>query len=276
MKAFAGCLPVEFTQRVVDFCCSGDQIGKKPDARGYVFLEDPEGSGRVRTRNMNSPTRGFGNEDGPLNFSEKQRRRCIYLQARVDPKSLILRGPQNGVVTVSTMESRKVAAMERLFYLSHQVYHSKVLRSVLTRILPVAAGPSLVAFVLGMPQLEANGLRWYLTRGSLGPGQYYSQILLYMFFNIPWYPLILLHLLLSGLLFIVSRRTHPKLAWLSFFPGGNILVVVKIAGKPLWWILILLIPLSWPTMFIPLSNWESPIASVIERASLLLPLPFLL
>ena len=98
--------------------------------------------------NMNSPTRGFGNEDGPLNFSEKQRRRCIYLQARVDPKSLILRGPQNGVVTVSTMESRKVAAMERLFYLSHQVYHSKVSAEVcITRILPVAAVLSLVAFV---------------------------------------------------------------------------------------------------------------------------------
>ncbi len=41
----------------------------------------------------------------------------------------------------------------------------------------------------------------------------------------------------------IAQRTHTKDAWLAWIPLLNIILMLNIAQKPLWWILLFLVPL---------------------------------
>ena len=41
----------------------------------------------------------------------------------------------------------------------------------------------------------------------------------------------------------IARKTNTKNDWLAWIPIANIILLLEIARKPLWWLLLLLIPL---------------------------------
>ncbi len=42
---------------------------------------------------------------------------------------------------------------------------------------------------------------------------------------------------------VLSRKTNTPDAWMSWVPILNIFQIIRIAGKPLWWFILFLIPL---------------------------------
>ncbi len=46
----------------------------------------------------------------------------------------------------------------------------------------------------------------------------------------------------SGLmLFLIAKKTNTALPWLGFIPIANIILMVQIARKPIWWLAVLLL-----------------------------------
>jgi len=41
----------------------------------------------------------------------------------------------------------------------------------------------------------------------------------------------------------IARKTNTKNDWLAWIPIANIILLLEIARKPLWWLLLLVIPL---------------------------------
>jgi hypothetical protein len=41
----------------------------------------------------------------------------------------------------------------------------------------------------------------------------------------------------------IARKTNTKNDWLAWIPIANMILLLEIARKPLWWLLLLLIPL---------------------------------
>lgn len=41
----------------------------------------------------------------------------------------------------------------------------------------------------------------------------------------------------------IANKTHTENAWLAWIPIGNVILMLNVAKKPLWWFLLLLIPL---------------------------------
>jgi hypothetical protein len=41
----------------------------------------------------------------------------------------------------------------------------------------------------------------------------------------------------------IATKTHTENAWLAWIPIANIILMLNIAGKPIWWIVLMLIPL---------------------------------
>ena len=42
----------------------------------------------------------------------------------------------------------------------------------------------------------------------------------------------------------IATKTHTENAWLAWIPIANVILMLTIAKKPLWWILLFLIPLA--------------------------------
>ena len=61
---------------------------------------------------------------------------------------------------------------------------------------------------------------------------------------------IALYLFVSFMLFLIAKKTNTSLPWLAFIPIANIVLMLNIAGKPLWWLLLLLVPLASPLLAI--------------------------
>jgi tetratricopeptide (TPR) repeat protein len=52
---------------------------------------------------------------------------------------------------------------------------------------------------------------------------------------------VLIYLIFAFFLFLIARKTNTDMAWLAFIPIANIYLMVKIAGKPWWWLLIMIL-----------------------------------
>ena len=55
--------------------------------------------------------------------------------------------------------------------------------------------------------------------------------------------IIILYLFFAGCLYKIAKRTKTENAFLSFIPLGNLYIMTEIAQKPVWWIVLLLIPI---------------------------------
>ena len=42
----------------------------------------------------------------------------------------------------------------------------------------------------------------------------------------------------------IATKTHTENAWLAWIPIANVILMLAVAKKPLWWILLFLIPLA--------------------------------
>src|SRR5208283_2291762 len=297
LKAFAGRLLPELTQRVVDFCGSEGQMGEAPAAPEYVFSKDPEGTGLIRGRSMRSARQVVGDEDPRLDFLETGKRRCNYLHAELDPNSVILRGPRNEPISVKTVEEQKVSAIGKLRHFSHQAYHSGTFWGAVNKVWPIAAVLFVVVVALQILHSQTPQTQAYALCGGVGylvatlAGEIVARGAIQYgtspappFGNILWHAMILFHFFSAAMLFIIARRTSSRFAWLAFFPGANILLMLRMASKPLWWALLLLLPLLWPAAAFmqPLPAGSPHLVGlsgiigglVVERALILLSLPF--
>jgi len=297
LKAFAGLLSPELTQRVVDFCCSGGQMGESPAPPEYVFFKDPEGTGLVRRRGVKLARQVFDNGDPRFGFLEAGKRRCSYLHAELDPNSVILRGPLNEPISVTTVEGQKVSAISKLRHFSDQVYHSGTFWRAVNKVWPIAEVLSVAIVALQVLHSQTPQTQAYALCGGVGylvatlAGEIVARGAIQygtspapQFGNILWYAMILFHFFSAAMLFIIARRTSSRFAWLAFFPGANIFLMLRIANKPLWWALLLLLPLLWPAAAFmqPLPSGSPHLVGlsgiigglVVERALILLSLPF--
>jgi hypothetical protein len=290
LKAFAGLLSPELTKSVVDFCCFGDQVVEAPAPSEYVFTKDPEGAGLVRRRGTKSTRQIFDTEDPRLTFLDAGKRRCVYLHAELKSNSVILRGPLNQPISVITGEGPGLSGIENLRQFSHQVYDSEIFRAVVGRVLAIAAVLAVVALALQIPQAQTHALGGCVSLGALVGGMAASVLRQWStspappFVTILWSAMILVHFFSAMMLFILARRTCPRLAWLAFCPAANIFLMVRIAGKPVWWTLLLLLPLlAPPAVFMqPLPAESVGVGTlagmlggaVSERVLVLLSLPF--
>src|SRR5208337_1195914 len=139
LKGFAGRLSPELTERVVDFCCSGGDIGEAPATPEYVFFKDPKGTAVICRRSVKSARQVIGDGDPRVNVLEAGKRRCSYLHAELDSNSVILRGPRNEPISVRTVEGQKVSAISKLRHFSDQVYHSGTFWRAVNKVWPIAA-----------------------------------------------------------------------------------------------------------------------------------------
>ena len=57
---------------------------------------------------------------------------------------------------------------------------------------------------------------------------------------------IVLYLFLSFMLFLIAKKTNTSLPWLAFIPIAQVVLMLNIAGKPLWWLLLLALPVVIP------------------------------
>jgi len=54
---------------------------------------------------------------------------------------------------------------------------------------------------------------------------------------------IVLYLYITLSIFFIANKTGTDNAWFAFIPILNILLLIQIADKPIWWILLCFIPL---------------------------------
>jgi hypothetical protein len=67
--------------------------------------------------------------------------------------------------------------------------------------------------------------------------------------GIAWY----VYLALS--LQTIARKTHTPKGWLAWIPVGNLVLMIKIAKKPMWWIAPFLIPFASPAIALVGKLW---------------------
>jgi Tfp pilus assembly protein PilF len=61
---------------------------------------------------------------------------------------------------------------------------------------------------------------------------------------------IVFYLFLSFMLFLIAKKTNTSLPWLAFIPIAQVVLMLNISGKPLWWLILLLLPLASPALAI--------------------------
>ena len=59
---------------------------------------------------------------------------------------------------------------------------------------------------------------------------------------------IIIYLFCSFMLFLIARKTNTNLPWLTFIPIANVILMINIAGKPLKWLLLFLVPILAPLL----------------------------
>lgn len=52
---------------------------------------------------------------------------------------------------------------------------------------------------------------------------------------------------------VIGQKLNVENAWLAWIPFGNAYVMFKAAGKPIWWILLMLVP--FVNMFVACMVW---------------------
>ncbi len=57
---------------------------------------------------------------------------------------------------------------------------------------------------------------------------------------------LVLYIFFAVMLFLIARKTNTSMAWLAFIPIANLYLMVSIAGKPIWWLVLLLLPAISP------------------------------
>lgn len=57
---------------------------------------------------------------------------------------------------------------------------------------------------------------------------------------------LVLYIFGAVMLFLIAKKTATGLPWLAFIPIANIFLMVLIAGKPLWWLALVLLPILSP------------------------------
>jgi tetratricopeptide (TPR) repeat protein len=79
---------------------------------------------------------------------------------------------------------------------------------------------------------------------------------------------ILSYLFPAIMLFLIARKTNTSLPWLAFIPIAQIILALNIARKPIWWILLFLLPVA----ILPASLLEAavPTGGILPLAVLLL------
>ena len=60
--------------------------------------------------------------------------------------------------------------------------------------------------------------------------------------NIGCFISILIYLYISFCIFMLARKTQEDNAWWAFVPVLNIILLLQIADKPVWWIFLFFIP----------------------------------
>jgi len=70
------------------------------------------------------------------------------------------------------------------------------------------------------------------------------------------------------MLFLIARKTNTSLPWLAFIPIAQVILALNIARKPIWWILLFLLPV----LILPASLLEAamPTGGMLPLAVLLL------
>jgi len=65
--------------------------------------------------------------------------------------------------------------------------------------------------------------------------------------SLPWWVWIIcivLYLFYAYCLVIISQKTGRGTSWWGWVPILNIILLIQIAGKPIWWIILFFIPLA--------------------------------
>ena len=58
-----------------------------------------------------------------------------------------------------------------------------------------------------------------------------------------WFAIIAIYLYFSFMMFKIAQKTgHNPIAWWAFVPIMNTFLLIKMADKPIWWFVLLLVP----------------------------------
>ena len=71
--------------------------------------------------------------------------------------------------------------------------------------------------------------------------------------QLPWYFWIIylgVYLFFAYCLVVISQKTGRGTSWWGWVPILNVLLMLQIAGKPMWWIVLMLIPIVNFVIFI--------------------------
>jgi tetratricopeptide (TPR) repeat protein len=81
---------------------------------------------------------------------------------------------------------------------------------------------------------------------------------------------ILSYLFPAIMLFLIAKKTNTSLPWLAFIPIAQVILALNIARKPIWWLLLFLLPV----LILPASLLEAaiPTGGILPLAVLLLAL----
>lgn len=58
-----------------------------------------------------------------------------------------------------------------------------------------------------------------------------------------WLFIIAFYVYMAIALMIIAKKTNTPNGWMAWVPIANIILMLQIAKKPIWWIILLLIPL---------------------------------
>ncbi len=81
----------------------------------------------------------------------------------------------------------------------------------------------------GMPQLPVSPDMMMAMAAGMGIIAPIISVISYLFFAI--------------MLFLIAKKTGTNLPWLAFIPIANVILMINIARKPIWWLVLLFLPL---------------------------------
>lgn len=61
--------------------------------------------------------------------------------------------------------------------------------------------------------------------------------------NVAWLGLLVFHVVLAASLWKMAARTKTEPQWFALVPLLNFVLLLKIAGRPVWWLVLMLIPI---------------------------------
>ncbi len=73
---------------------------------------------------------------------------------------------------------------------------------------------------------------------------------------------VIFYLFTSIMFFLIAKKTNTSLPWLAFIPIANVILMLNIARKPIWWLLL---------MFLPIVSLAAPLLEAIIPTDGILP-----